>query len=124
MRHGKLIEGHPASYWERKSGIPMATIYMRYYRLKWPLEKILSTPAKSKGIDFEGYHYKSLEELCNVYGKKMSTVQNRMRKGLSLKDALCIDSLRDANQQIKQLEVCGHADCFTCPYHDCIYPDY
>lgn len=121
MRYGKLIEGHPASYWSKKSNIPTEVIYMRYFKLKWSLDRILKTP--QKGIDFGGRHYRSMTELCKTYGKNLTTVQARMKKGLSLGEALAINRLPDPRKQRTQEEICGHVDCFTCPFNDCIYPD-
>lgn len=117
MRYGKLIEGHPATFWEKKSGIPYQIIYMRY-RSGWPLKKALTTPVKRYGIDYEGVHYDSFASLCETYGKSRNTVRGRMRNGMSLHDAITTPIRRGRHGNSKNS--CGIEDCFNCPYKDCI----
>ncbi len=63
----------------------------------WPLKRILTEPVHDNGYnrahkgtarDHEGNEFPSIQAMCSHYGVKQSTFHNRLKRGLSLEQAL------------------------------------
>lgn len=86
-------------------------VYHSRKKLNWTLEKILTTPSKSKyiqniertQIDHMGIEYDSFSQMCRHYGKSTATVRYRLRRGRTLKEALTMpEKTKSSNQIIYQ----------------------
>jgi DNA invertase Pin-like site-specific DNA recombinase len=72
--------------WSKESGILESTIRRRM-KGGWSPAQCVGLEAPPSLIEWEGQYY-TISELCRMYGKTHQTVSYRMKKGLSLKDAL------------------------------------
>lgn len=79
----------------------------------------MNTPIKRRGVIVNGTYFRGFGEACRAYKIHESTVRGRMNKGMSLEEALTKPVGKDPFRKTKR---CTHADCFTCPYDDCIEP--
>jgi len=72
-------------------GISKSTVYLRLHK-GMSLEDALTLPVDKIGIkdyrDPSGNTYNNIDEICNAYGISKSTVYLRLRKGMSLEDAI------------------------------------
>ena len=66
----------------------------RVHSLKWTKERALTTPVKTRvrrtlpTIDHQGQTFESFEQLAKNYGMCPDTLKHRLKRGLSLKEAL------------------------------------
>lgn len=120
MGGGKLINGKRACDWSKESGVPWNVIWNRYFMLHWDADKAIYTPVRQQKrcIVYKGKKYPSVKAFCEVYGVNESTIHNRMRRGMSLEEAITKPMKRGKPKSAKGK--CEHDDCFTCPYNDCI----
>lgn len=83
-------------------------VYRGRKKLNWTLEKILTTPSKSKyiqkierpQIDHMGIKYDSFTQMCQHYGKSTSTIRYRLRCGKTLKEALTMPEKHKSSNQL------------------------
>lgn len=105
--------------WARECGLTVQTLNNRLAN-GWTIKKALTTPSKKiKPIVFRGKTYRSMQAFCNVHEYNMSSLNNYLKKGLTLEEAV---SRYRAKVMYMGGVKCGHSDCFTCPYNDCIEP--
>ncbi len=66
------------------------SIYNNRMRMKWSLEKTLTTPIKTcrSVIDDKGIEYKSIKELAKAYNLTEATIYYRLQKGWDIKDVI------------------------------------
>ena len=66
----------------------------RVHSLKWPKERALTTPVKTRirmklpTVDHEGRNFESFEQLARNYKMCPDTLKHRLKRGLSLEQAL------------------------------------
>ena len=77
-------------------GVDLDAYKCRVHSLKWTKERALTTPVKTRvrrtlpTIDHQGQNFESFEELAKKYGMCPDTLKKRLKRGLSLKEALTI----------------------------------
>ena len=72
----------------------------RVHSLKWTKERALTTPVKTRvrrtlpTTDHQGQNFESFEELARHYAMCPDTLKKRLKRGLSLKEALTMPARR------------------------------
>lgn len=101
VNHIKPIEDHLGNVYPNVHtmaetyGITEKVYWSRKRILKWPLEKILTTPiqdqeapANAKPIECNGIQFKSINALCKHYGIPRTTYKLRISQGLTPEEAV------------------------------------
>ena len=79
----------------------------RVHSLKWTKERALTTPVKTRirrtlpTTDHRGQAFESFEELARHYAMCPDTLKKRLKRGLSLKEALTMPARRGQHVQCK-----------------------
>lgn len=75
-------------------GVDLDAYKCRVHSLKWTKERALTTPVKTRvrrtlpTTDHKGQNFESFEELAKNYGMCPDTLKHRLKRGMSLKEAL------------------------------------
>ena len=105
--------------WAKEYGITIQIIKNRLNH-GWDLERAIITPVKRlKPVYYKGKEYRSVKRFCELHGLSECSITTYMKRGLSLEQA--VDRYKAQKLYIGGVH-CGHNDCFTCPYKDCIEP--
>jgi len=72
--------------WARRTGLPRLCLFLRVYRLGWPIERALTEP-RYNAREFHGER-KPLRVLAREHGINSTTVHQRLRRGMTLEQAL------------------------------------
>lgn len=88
------------------TGISDATLKYRINKKNMSVEEAIEKPRrktsrKPKGYDYKNRHYDSLRELANTYGLNKRTLEDRVRKGMSIEEAIEIPIWQDVNKRIE-----------------------
>ena len=79
----------------------------RVHSLKWPKERALTTPVKTRirmklpTVNHEGQNFESFEQLARNYKMCPDTLKHRLKRGLSLEQALTMPVRRGQHVQCK-----------------------
>lgn len=106
--------------------ISAVVYYDRLKEGKMTLEEILLTPVnttRKECIDHLGYKYRSVEQMCHRYGIKSSVFNYRIKRGMSLQEALTTKNLRECidhlgNKFKSQAEMCKHYNISENSFYD------
>ena len=88
-------------------GIDLDVYRCRVHSLKWTKERALTTPAKTRiriklpTIDHQGRIFESFEQLARFYAMCPDTLKHRLKRGLSLEQALTTPVRRGQHVQCK-----------------------
>lgn len=105
--------------WAREYGLTAQIITNRINH-GWELDKAISTPVnRLKSVTYKGKTYRSIQRFCDVHGYCASTISKYLKEGKTLEET--VDIYRAKTLYMGGIH-CGHNDCFTCPYADCVEP--
>lgn len=88
-------------------GVDLENYNVRVHSLKWTKERALTTPVKTRTrlklptVDHQGRIFESFEQLARHYRMCPDTLKHRLKRGLSLEQALTTPARRGQHVQCK-----------------------
>lgn len=88
-------------------GVDLENYNCRVHSLKWTKERALTTPAKTRirrtlpTTDHQGRSFESFEQLARHYAMCPDTLKHRLKRGMSLEQALTMPVRRGQHVQCK-----------------------
>lgn len=88
-------------------GVDLDAYRCRVHSLKWTKERALTTPVKNRvrrklpTVDHQGRTFESFEQLAKNYAMCPDTLKHRLKRGLSLEQALAMPVRRGQHVQCK-----------------------
>ena len=88
-------------------GVDLENYNCRVHSLKWTKERALTTPVKTRTkiklptVDHRGQSFESFEQLARHYGMCPDTLKHRLKRGMSLEQALTTPARRGQHVQCK-----------------------
>lgn len=88
-------------------GVDLDVYRCRVHSLKWTKERALTTPVKTRvrmklpTVDHQGRTFESFEQLARHYAMCPETLKHRLKKGMSLEEALTMPVRRGQHVQCK-----------------------
>lgn len=95
--------GEMCDFW----GVDLENYNVRVYSLKWSKERALTTPVKNRvrmklpTVDHQGRAFESFEQLARHYAMCSDTLKHRLKRGMSLEQALTTPARRGQHVQCK-----------------------
>lgn len=94
------------------TGLPKSTVEKRIQH-KWRAERILAEarrPRNDYDLVIDDVRYSTIREAAEVYGVNATTVQARLAKGMTLKEAVQATTCRNGGQTAREIYVFG--ECY------------
>ena len=88
--------GEMCDFW----GVDLENYNVRVHSLKWSKERALTTPVKTRTrlklptVDHQGRAFESFEQLARHYAMCPDTLKHRLKRGMSLEQALTMPARR------------------------------
>ena len=88
--------GEMCEFW----GVDLENYNVRVHSLKWSKERALTTPVKTRTrlklptVDHQGRAFESFEQLARHYAMCPDTLKHRLKRGMSLEQALTMPARR------------------------------
>lgn len=88
-------------------GVDLENYNCRVHSLKWSKERALTTPVKNRirlklpTVDHKGRAFESFEQLARHYAMCPDTLKHRLKKGMTLEQALTTPARRGQHVQCK-----------------------
>lgn len=95
--------GEMCEFW----GVDLENYNCRVHSLKWTKERALTTPVKNRirlklpTVDHQGRIFESFEQLARHYAMCPDTLKHRLKKGMTLEQALTTPARRGQHVQCK-----------------------